>query len=130
MTTRDDNALTPEERALAQRLARSARRASLRRRSTRASSRRRTRRRPAPADDVAPARVATLRKRKPQTWVTTLGFAASLALACGIAWNLREMPDAPQAASAPVQAPEEEAVEYPPAAAAVDVGARACRVAR
>jgi hypothetical protein len=114
MTTRDDNALTPEERTLAQRLAKVGPQgepspsldARILAMAHAAAS--------APADDVAPVRVTTLRKRKPQTWVTTVGFAASLAIACGIAWNLREMPDAPQAASAPMQAAEEEAVEYRP----------------
>ena len=114
MTTRDDNALTPEERALAQRLAKVGPQgepspsldARILAMAHAAAS--------APADDVAPARVTTLRKRKPQTWVTTVGFAASLAIACGIAWNLREMPDAPPPAPVAAQAPEEEAVEYQP----------------
>ncbi|MUV14254.1 hypothetical protein [Noviluteimonas gilva] len=115
MNTRDDNALTPEERALAQRLAKIGPQggepspsldARILAMAHAAAS--------APVEDVAPARVTTLRKRKPQTWVTTVGFAASLAIACGIAWNLREMPDAPPPEPVAAQAPEEEAVEYQP----------------
>lgn len=113
MNARDDNGLTPEERALAQRLAKVGPQGEP---SPSLDARILAMAHAAASEvsaDAATARATPIRRRKPQTWVTTLGFAASLAIACGIAWNLREMPDTP--APAPVvQAPADEAVEYRP----------------
>ena len=96
MSTHDEhgNGLTPEERALAQRLARLGPHAE-----------------PSAALDakiLAAAHAAAepepirprrdRRQRKAATWPTVLGFAASLALACGIAWQLRPLPNAPSSA--------------------------------
>ena len=92
MSTHDEQAggLTPEERALAQRLARLGPHAE-----------------PSSALDAkilaaahAAAAPAPIRPRREQRrnvarWPTVLGFAASLALACGIAWQLRPLPNAP-----------------------------------
>lgn len=114
--------LTPEERALAQRLARlggaqaepspaldarilaAAHAASVDGAGTRDSN-----------DDVdAAAPVAPMRRRsdrrrdprRPARWPVVFGFAASLALACGIAWQLRPVP--PQPAPAASEAAHEE----------------------
>ncbi|WP_149193277.1 hypothetical protein [Luteimonas suaedae] len=94
--THDRDPLTPEERALAERLARTSPRAE-----------------PSPALDariLAAARAAatetttvTARPRR-RRWPATLGIAASLALAVGIAWQLRPLPQQvpPPASEAPV----------------------------
>ncbi|UHQ18435.1 hypothetical protein LVB87_09430 [Lysobacter sp. KIS68-7] len=96
MSTHDEhagNGLTPEERALAQRLARLGPHAE-----------------PSPALDAKilaaahaaaepePIRPRRREGRKAATWPTVFGFAASLALACGIAWQLRPLPNVPSAA--------------------------------
>ncbi|MEZ0469847.1 hypothetical protein [Luteimonas salinilitoris] len=82
--TQDRDPLTPEERALAERLAQASPRAE-----------------PSPALDariLAAARAtatetpsASVRPRR-RRWPATLGIAASLALAVGIAWQLRPLP--------------------------------------
>ncbi len=117
MNTRDDNlrdqgGLTAEERALAQRLAKVGPQGEP---SPSLDARILAMAHAAASETVhaGPAQVTPIRKRRPQAWVTTLGFAASLAIACGIAWNLREMPGTPAAAPV-VQAPAEDAVEYRP----------------
>ncbi|WP_407351354.1 hypothetical protein [Luteimonas sp. R10] len=104
--TRDREPLTPEERALAERLARTSPRAE-----------------PPPALDariLAAARAATeaptgsARPRR-RRWPATLGIAASLALAVGIAWQLRPLPQAPPPAS---EVPASEAAAPRPAESA------------
>lgn len=88
--------LTPEERELAQRLARIA-----------------TPGDPPPALDsriLAAARAAVAGPappaRHPRRWPVVFGVAASLALAVGIAWQLRPLPDAPtEYSEAPAAAP-------------------------
>ena len=102
MSTHDDNAsdtgLTPEERALARRLSKIGPQGE-----------------PSPALDahiLAAAHAAVhptvAPRRKAAKWPATLGFAASLAIACGIAWQLRPVPEAPRAEA--TQAVHEEGV--------------------
>ena len=104
MSTHDDNAsdtgLTPEERALARRLSKIGPQGE-----------------PSPALDAhilaaahAAVRPTVAPRRKAAKWPATLGFAASLAIACGIAWQLRPVPEAPRAEA--TQAVHEEGVEY------------------
>ncbi|NZA28426.1 hypothetical protein H0E84_18790 [Luteimonas sp. SJ-92] len=117
--TRDREPLTPDERALADRLARSAPRAE-----------------PSPALDariLAAARAAARpaagggsggldgRGRRPRRrWPATLGIAASLALALGIAWQLRPVPESlpavPRAAESAADAADAPAAARPASA--------------
>lgn len=97
MSTRDDHddkGLTPEERAFARRLARQGPHgepsAALDARILAAAHA------AAEPEPIRPRREA--RRRKAARWPTVFGFAASLALACGIAWQLRPVPEAPTAA--------------------------------
>ena len=87
----DEQGLTPEERALARRLARLGPNAepssALDARILAAAHA------AAEPEPIRPRRDA--HRRKPMRWPTVFGFAASLALACGIAWQLRPTPDAP-----------------------------------
>ncbi|MCD9031266.1 hypothetical protein LDO32_05930 [Luteimonas sp. Y-2-2-4F] len=57
---------------------------------------------------AAPLRGARDRRPRRRRWPAAFGIAASLALAVGIAWQLRPLPEAPQAASE--SAPDGEAV--------------------
>jgi hypothetical protein len=119
MSTHDDNArdagLTPEERALARRLAKVGPQGE-----------------PSPALDahiLAAAHDAVRPvqpRRKASKWPATMGFAASLAIACGIAWQLRPVPNLPRS-EATQAVLHEEGVEYrapAPAMSAADVPRR------
>lgn len=80
MNTHDPAPLTPEERALAQQLARLGPHAE-----------------PSPALDaavLAAAHAAAPARTTRRRWPFALGIAASLALAVGIAWQLRPLPEA------------------------------------
>ena len=102
----DREPLTPEERALAQRLARlggsqAEPSPSLDARILAAAH--------AAAGTDAPRASATgprHRGRKPARWPAVFGVAASLALACGIAWQLRPVPEVPAQADSAVQGEE------------------------
>lgn len=119
MSTHDDNAsdtgLTPEERALARRLSKIGPQGE-----------------PSAALDShilaaahAAVRPTAAPRRKVSKWPATLGFAASLAIACGIAWQLRPVPEAPREATQALE--HEEGVEYraPPPMSARPVPPRA-----
>ena len=87
MNTRDHEPLTPEERDLAQRLSRlgahAAPSASLDARILAAAQ----------AAVAAPAATARARVRRRPRWPFGVGIAASLAVALGIAWQLRPQPE-------------------------------------
>lgn len=90
--SRDRDPLTPEERALAEALARALPRGG-----------------PPPEVDaavLASARRAAApgRRRSRGRWPAMLGVAASLALAAGVAWQLRPMPERPLPAASEVPA--------------------------
>jgi len=120
MSTHDDNArdagLTPEERALARRLGKLGPQGE-----------------PSPSIDAhilaaahAAVRPTVHARRKVSKWPATFGMAASLAIACGIAWQLRPAPELPAAASVQ-HAEADEGVEYakpPPSMSARDVPRR------
>ena len=101
MNTRDHEPLTPEERDLAQRLSRlgghAAPSASLDARILAAAQ----------AAVAAPAATATARARRRPRWPFGVGIAASLAVARGIAWQLRPQPE-----HAVLPAASEEASQY------------------
>jgi hypothetical protein len=124
MNTHDDNALTPEERALAQRLARLGAQAepsaALDARILAAAHAAAS----APPADAMPMRRRSDRRqmRRPARWPTVFGFAASLALAFGIAWQLRPVPPAPGRANAGV-AHEEPLADYQPPAPGMSIRA-------
>ena len=101
----DREPLTPEERALAQRLARlggsqAEPSPSLDARILAAAHA------AAGTDDPRAACAGSRRARKPARWPAVFGVAASLALACGIAWQLRPVPAPPAQADAAVQGEE------------------------
>ncbi|MCC8362013.1 hypothetical protein LK996_02795 [Lysobacter sp. A6] len=119
MSTHDDNAsdtgLTPEERALARRLSKIGPQGE-----------------PSAALDShilaaahAAVRPTVAPRRKVSKWPATLGFAASLAIACGIAWQLHPVPEAPREATQVLE--HDEGVEYraPPPMRARPVAPRA-----
>lgn len=85
-----DDALTPEERALADRLSRGAPRGEP---SAALDARILAAAREAAAAPAAPARTSA-RRHAPQRWPLAMGVAATLALAVGIAWQLRPGQDA------------------------------------
>jgi hypothetical protein len=98
----DPRALTPEERELAQRLARLGSHGGAG---------------PSPDLDArilaaAHDAVAGAPVRRPQRWPVALGIAASLALAIGVAWQLRPLPDTSAAYQS--EAPARMAAEAPP----------------
>lgn len=99
----DREPLTPEERALAQRLARlggsqAEPSPSLDARILAAAH--------AAAGSDAPRASGSGSRRKPARWPAVFGVAASLALACGIAWQLRPVPEVPAQADSAVQGEE------------------------
>lgn len=115
MSTHDDNddkGLTPEERALARRLARLGPHgepsAALDARILAAAH---------AATEPEPIRPRRERRRKAARWPAIFGVAASVALACGIAWQLRPLPEAPSAArqEAAYEEPLAEFAKPPPA---------------
>ena len=124
MTTRDHEPLTPDERDLAQRLARldghAAPSASLDAGILAAA-------RTAVTAPPAPAHARTHRRSRPR-WPFGVGIAASLAVALGIAWQLRPQPEnaalpaLSEASLPPQDAPAAEVARPapPPAAAAAD----------
>ena len=97
----DEQGLTPEERALARRLARLGPNAepssALDARILAAAH---------AAAEPEPIRPRRDARRKPARWPTVFGFAASLALACGIAWQLRPVPEVPTATQQKVEGEE------------------------
>lgn len=118
MSNHDDNArdagLTPEERALARRLAKLGPQGE-----------------PSPSIDAhilaaahAAVRPTVHARRKVSKWPATFGMAASLAIACGIAWQLRPAPELPAASVQKIEA--DEGVEYraPPPMSAREVPRR------
>ena len=120
MSRREREPLTPEERDIAQRLARldsgAAPAPGLDARILAAAQ--------AAAEAPAARPVAPARRRRPR-WPVGMGIAASLVVAVGVAWQLRPQPD-----SVALDAPSEAAlsrtrVEPAPTAAAVDVPAAA-----
>jgi len=99
MSRREREPLTPEERDIAQRLARlesgAAPSAGLDARILAAAH--------AAAETPAARPVAPARRRQPR-WPVGMGIAASLVVAVGVAWQLRPQPDA-VALDAPAEAP-------------------------
>lgn len=124
MSTHDDTAgngaLTPEERALAQRLARLGAQGEP---SSALDARILAAAHAATETPIpAPMRRRSDRPRKAARWPTAFGFAASLALACGIAWQLR--PVTPTGVSAKSEAVGEEPLaDYHPPAPSMSVRA-------
>lgn len=116
MSTHDDNdekGLTPGERALARRLARLGPHgepsATLDARILAAAHA------AAEPEPIRPRRET--KRRKAARWPAIFGVAASLALACGIAWQLRPLPEAPTGArqAAAYEEPLAEFAKPPPA---------------
>ena len=60
----------------------------------------------AAAGSDAPRASGNGSRRKPARWPAVFGVAASLALACGIAWQLRPVPEVPAQADSAVQGEE------------------------
>lgn len=126
MNPRDDaagnGALTPEERALAQRLARLGAQGepspALDARILAAAHAAAE----APPADAPPMRRRSDRpRRRAARWPTVFGFAASLALAFGIAWQLRPVPPAPSRAANAESLGEDPLATYKPPAPAMSV---------
>ncbi|TYT25574.1 hypothetical protein FZO89_04475 [Luteimonas viscosa] len=116
MSRRDHEPLTPEERELAARLSRldphAAPPAALDAAILAAA-------RAQPHGEGAPATRAQRRPRRPR-WPVGLGIAASLAVAVGVAWQLRPLPES-RALSAPseLEMPQAVIAEPAPAGAAI-----------